>query len=158
MSAVAINVNLPLFIPIVIAVITAVIGPIWLSRHKETVDERNRRIESSGELSVRIIDEGRDMRKELRDRIDSLEARLAQASKDFQAALDEIRKLRSTNDRLTNQIQDLRREVDQHRQSMISRVDALEHHESESISEKDKPKNDDRITELPESGDSDGTI
>lgn len=136
MIATTISVNLPIFIPVIIAVITAIVGPIWLARHKENADERKERLDSSGELSVRIIDEGRDMRKELRDRVDSLETRLQEATKAFQDAMEEIRKLKSENDRFSYMIASLKEELDKMRQA--AQLESL--------------KRDDQITALEKTG------
>lgn len=135
MIGTTVSVNLPILIPVIVAVITAVVGPIWLARHKESADERKERLDSSGELSVRIIDEGRDMRKELRDRVDSLEARLQDATKAFQDAMEEIRQLRTQNDRCADMISGLRLELERMR----------------SAAEREALKRDDRITALEDS-------
>lgn len=154
----SVDINFSLFVPIAIAIITAIIGPIWLSRHKETIEERNKRLDTTGELSVRIIDEGRDMRAELRQRIDDLESRIATTTQAFQEALDEIRRLKSENERCTNLIEELRKEVEKHRAAMSLRVEALEHPEIDVVAEKAKQKIDDRITQLEENGDSNGSV
>jgi len=152
MVGTVVNVNLQLFIPILIAVITAIVGPIWLSRHKESIEDRNKRLETTGELSVRIIDEGRDMRKELRDRVDSLEDRLAKATQAFQDALEQIRELKTENERCADLIEDLREELERYRNALSNRVDALEHPVVDNANKKD-----DVITKV-DNGDSDGSI
>jgi uncharacterized coiled-coil DUF342 family protein len=91
------DVNLTVWIPVVVAVITSIVAPIFLSRRQ-----------SSGTLNARIIEEGRDMRLELRQRIDKLEERLDAAQDEVQKTLDEIRDLRTMNDRCNDMISELR--------------------------------------------------
>lgn len=135
MISTTVSINFAIFIPILIATITAIVGPLWLSRRKETLDERNKRLETTGELSVRIIDEGRDMRLELRARIDSLEKRIADSTDAFQDALEQIRTLKSENERCTQLIEELKKEIKSHTDSMSQRVDALEHPDHDKITD-----------------------
>ena len=133
MISTTVSFNFAIVVPIVAALIAAVLGPLLLNSHKERSEAQKERLEATGELSVRIIDEGRDMRKELRDRVDSLEKRLQDATIAFNAALDENRKLRSDVERCEDLIKNLRREIEETRvrdkKEMGDRITHLENPE-----------------------------
>ena len=148
MIAKTVELNLALFIPVAVALVTAVLGPVWLARQNESAEERKARMEYGGELSVRIIDEGRDMRKELRERVDNLETRLVKASQDFQDALEEIRKLKTENDKLMDMIADLKEKISQYEAASNTRISALESPSS----------SDDKSTQIIKDGGTSGEI
>jgi FtsZ-interacting cell division protein ZipA len=111
-----------IFIPVVVAIITAIVAPLWLSRRK-----------MSGELNIRLLDEGRDLRRDQAKRIDDLEERLDKAAGSMNSALDQIRELKSRHEQCEVLIANLRAELEKANRKLNARFDAFEageHHES----------------------------
>jgi len=80
--------TLAILVPIAVAIIGSVAGPLWLARRKDKIEQ-----------SVSILEEGRELRRDLAERVDKLEARLEEAGASLNEALDTIRELRSELDR-----------------------------------------------------------
>jgi peptidoglycan hydrolase CwlO-like protein len=114
-SATVMGINLSVLIPVVVAIITALVAPVYLSRRQ-----------SYGTLNARIIEEGRDMRLELRQRIDKLEQRLDSAQNEVQKTLEEIRELRTLNERCNDMIDELRTALAESAKDTKKRLDAID--------------------------------
>src|SRR6266496_4582110 len=110
-----------IFIPLIVAIITSIVAPIILSRRQKTSD-----------FSTSIIEEGREMRQELRERIDALEQRLEVAQEKMNKTLDEIRALRSENERSAAVIREMKAELSRAQRLLGDRVTALEKTEADN--------------------------
>lgn len=93
--------NLILFIPIVVAVITSIVAPILLARRQ-----------TSSTLTAAVLKEGSDIRIELRGRIDELEKRIEAANDEINKALDQLRSLKSENERCIQNLEDLKKQLE----------------------------------------------
>lgn len=107
--------NLVLIIPVIVAIITSLLAPFVLGKRAEKSD-----------FGAKIIEEGAAIRKELRDRIDNLEKRLDAANDEINMALDEMRRLKSENERFLGTIEELKRELKNNRIEISHRLDELE--------------------------------
>ncbi len=92
--------HLSILVPIVVALIASLAAPLWLARKKD-------RAAASGSL----LEEGRELRRDLAERVEKLEERLDAAGREMNAALDTIRGLRSDCERRDARIAELEREV-----------------------------------------------
>ena len=100
-----------IFVPIVVSIITAIVAPIYLSKRQTT-----------GTLTAAVIQEGKDIRMELRQRIESLEKRLDDANDEINKALDQLRNLRGENENCVRLVENLKKELAAHQ----GRLDDLE--------------------------------
>jgi chromosome segregation ATPase len=91
--------TISILVPIVVALIASLAAPLWLARRKDKID-----------ASVGLIEEGRELRRDLAERVDKLELRLESAGSALNDALDEIRRLRSECERHLNTIDRLEAE------------------------------------------------
>jgi uncharacterized coiled-coil DUF342 family protein len=95
------------YVPIVVAIITAIVAPLWIARRK-----------SHGDLSVGLIEDQAKLRKDLWERIENLEARLDKAAQEMKDAFDQVRSLQSANERCVMLIDQYRAENERLRERM----------------------------------------
>lgn len=92
--------NVAIVVPVLVALVGSLLAPLWLARRKD-------RMAGAGSL----LEEGREYRRDLMERVDSLETRLENAGKAMNDALDEIRRLKSECERHESKVRELEREL-----------------------------------------------
>lgn len=108
--------DIAIFVPIIVTVLGAIIGPLYLAKRKDRAD-----------LSTALITEQTNFRRDLQERIDKLEDRLDKATQALNQAFDSVRDLRSANERNELLIATLRRELEAAQQRTNERIDRIDH-------------------------------